>query len=402
MRVLFVSDTECKGGAAIAAARMAHALSGAGVELGMVVNDPQEGPPAGLWERFVVRSEAQAHWDAAPVPAFEAEVGDELTRVLDSFRPDAVSIHNIHGGGKVGWSVDMVRICAERVPTTWTLHDTWSFTGRCAYPGSCQRFLGQCGGECPTAGTYPFLAPDKIAGAFARKLEVLRNARFLAAVAPSRWMAACAAKGGWRGRTIRVIHNCLDTTVYRPINRIKARQELGLAPGERVALACAADFSDPRKGADLLAEALPRVGLGPLVLLLMGGGAGVPHMEGVTVRSLGFVRDAQRKALVYSAADVMIHPAREDNLPNTVLESLACGTPVAGFNIGGMADLVVRGETGALSATVDPQGLALAMETCLERSGSLSGQCRRHVAEKCGPENWSAQWMALIHGALLR
>lgn len=396
MRVLFLSDTETKGGAAIAAAHMAQALAAAGMEVGMVVNDPQDGPPNGPWRRFVVRADSAVDWNRVPDAALERQVLCSLTGVLDEFLPHAVSVHNIHGGSKVGWSVDMVRLCAERVPTTWTLHDTWSFTGRCAYLNGCRLFPERCGRQCPTFDEYPFLEADRVSGEYARKMDVLRSAPILAAVAPSTWMAQTAAWGGWRDRTIRMIPNCLDTSLYLPIDPDMARKKLGIDPEATVILLCAADLGDPRKGADLALRALDMFHR-PLTLLVMGRGGELLHQpKGGAVRRLGFVSDSNRKAIIYSAADVMIHPALQDNLPNTVMESLACGTPVAGFAIGGMADMVVQGETGFLSETISPEGLCHALEKCLSDAQALGVSGRRLVEKNFSGAQLAYRWSRMV------
>jgi glycosyltransferase involved in cell wall biosynthesis len=395
MRVLLISDTEAKGGAAIAASRMACALARAGHEVGMIVNDPHEGPPAGPWQRFVVRSGEKIPWSRVPDASLEAEVLAGLERTLNEFSPDAVSVHNIHGGARVGWSVDMVRLCADRCPTVWTLHDTWSFTGRCAYLDGCSLFPERCGEGCPTPDEYPFLSFDRIQAECNRKDAVLGSAPLLAAAAPSRWMARLAAQGAWKKREVRVLPNCLDMDLYTPGDRKEARRSLGLAEEGKVLLLCAADFTDPRKGMAHAVGAIRRLD-SPMGLMIMGRADGFPDLPGVTVTRLGFVADPDRQVQVYRAADVTVHPAVQDNLPNTVLESLACGTPVAGFNIGGMADLVVDGRTGRLATNVAPDGLAEVIAGSLARSEAMGKAGRAHVEKAFSPEKCAGLWTALV------
>lgn len=396
MKVLMISDTEAKGGAAIAAARMARAFARSGMEVGMVVNDPQDGPPVGPWRRFVIRSEKTAEWGEIPVASLENEVNAALSGVLDEFQPDAVSVHNIHGGGKVGWNVEMVRMCADRIPTIWSLHDMWSFTGRCAYPGVCERFSTGCDGLCPLSNQYPFLCREQIAEQFARKSRVLQEAKMLAAATPSRWMEAMAERGIWKDRLIRTISNCIDSDIYRPHNKTVAKAWLGIPEDRSALLACAADFSDERKGAALMIHSLPLLRQKPLTLLVMGNRGMFPSVEGVTVLDLGFVTDPQRKAMAYSAADVLIHPALEDNLPNTVAEALSCGTPVAGFKIGGMADMVLQGETGFLSESQTSEGLAQAVDRCLKNGPLQNKSARSHALQTMNEERFVDSWTRLV------
>ena len=396
MRILFLSDTEAKGGAGIAAARMARALAADGITVGMAVNDPHDGPSVGPWQRFVIKADWAVNWDQVPEPNAEKQALEHLAAVLDDFSPDAVSVHNIHGGSKVGWSVDMVQLCAEQVPTTWTLHDTWSFTGRCAYPNDCSLFPDKCNRECPSPDEYPFMKPERIVSQLARKLEVLRFAPMLAAVAPSQWMARTAARGGWHSRKIRIIPNCLETSVYRPVDPIMARKKMGLAPKAKVVLLCAADIDDPRKGMDLALRALEMMDR-PLTLLIMGaGGKILSQPKGMDIRRLGFVSDSSQKAIVYSAADVMIHAALQDNLPNTVMESLSCSTPVVGFAIGGMADMVINGKNGFLSDEISPKGLGRVLKRCLLSGPGLGRAGRTHVQNFFSGTKLVEQWLQTI------
>ena len=394
MRVLLISDTEAKGGAAIAAARMAKALAKAGHQVGMAVNDPQGGPPAGPWQRFVIRPSEPIDWSQVPAPPLEAKVLVGLAQTVSQFAPDAVSVHNIHGGAKVGWSVDMVRFCAERMPTIWTLHDTWSFTGRCAYLDGCPLFSEQCDARCPSTNEYPFLNQESVSGEFARKRAVLSESHRLAAAAPSHWMASLAGQGLWQPSKVHHLPNCLDSNVFYPGDRHAARRELNIATRGKVLLLCAADFDDPRKGAVLGINALQKLN-SPLTLLVMGRADKIPNIPGVTVVNLGFVTDPTRQVAAYRAADVMMHPAVQDNLPNTVLESLACGTPVAGFDVGGMADVVQQGKSGYLSTSITPEGLAHALTQCLAGAEALGMTGRTHIIEHFSELNIVTRWTAL-------
>ena len=207
-------------------------------------------------------------------------------------------------------------------------------------------------------------------------------------------MAGLAAEGLWRGREVRCVPNCLDTDVFSPGDRAAARQGLGVAAGGRVVLLCAADFSDPRKGADLAVEAL-RLLDGELTVLVMGRADGFPDLPGVTVRRLGFVTSPERQAEAYRAADVMLHPALQDNLPNTVLEALACGTPVAGFRVGGLGDMVLDAQTGYLAPDLTPGALAEAVAGCLARAEALGRAGRAHVQAHFSEAAMADRWLAL-------
>lgn len=372
MRVLMLSDHEGEGGAAIAASRLAGALVAHGHDVWRVVL-AADGEASRPWRTWPV---------AKPPPGFVPLVRRvptlagrhllhrpialrALRSALGELEPDIVNIHNLHGGWDAGWSVRHVAECARRVPTVWTLHDMWSFTGRCAYSGACRSFVHGCDAACATPRDYPALSPVLIAPAWRERRSVLREARHLVGVSPSRWLAEKASEGLWRERAVEVIPYGLPLGAFRPADRRAARQALGLETTGPVLLATAARFDDPRKGASQLLAALHEVGHRPLTLLLMGTASKLEVAPGVHVVHLGRVESPVLQSLAYSAADVHVHAALADNLPNTVIEALACGTPTLSFDVGGLADLVRPGRTGWLVDEVSAAALGRGIDTAL-------------------------------------
>jgi glycosyltransferase involved in cell wall biosynthesis len=203
-------------------------------------------------------------------------------------------------------------------------------------------------------------------------------------------MKSCVQRSSLLSRyAVECIPNGINTDVFRPEDQEKARQKFGLPIHCHLVLfgATAAD-SDPRKGFDLLVRALasmPREVAGkPVVAAVFGNKAPVhiPNLE-MPLRSLGSVKGDDQLRLVYSAADVFAASSREDNLPNTVIESLSCGTPVVAFDIGGMPDMINSGRTGQLVPAFDTAsfGIALATELGADRA-TRRATCRKSVLER--------------------
>jgi glycosyltransferase involved in cell wall biosynthesis len=391
MHIVMLSDHETHGGAAVAASRLAEALAAAGVRVTRLVVFPDgrrhpwatERLAAPLFQarraaRKAAPLEARAALDRLAAPAAEAA----LERALRRLRPDVVHLHNMHGGAGAGWSPRLLAVAGEHGPVAWTLHDMWPLTGRCVYSYGCRRFERGCNAACPTAREYPALPPRMVGPAWEERRALVAAAPLLAAVAPSRWMAEQAAAGIWAGRRISHIPHGLPLERYRPIPRAEARRALGLPAGGLVALAAMPHLRDPRKGAgliDALAAALGR----PLTLLAMGAGRLRLDAPGVRVAPLGFVGEPGRQALAYAAADLLIHPAPQDNLPLTVQEALACGTPAVALPVGGLPELVRPGRTGWLAADASAAALAAAAGAALDAiaaGGDLRESCRA-VAE---------------------
>jgi glycosyltransferase involved in cell wall biosynthesis len=383
MRVIILSDTETVGGAAIATSRLASALTMEGVEVIRIVGTPDgnEHP----WTTIPMQLRLHEQMALAVTARMSQQVAASmktlilsrrLNRLLRNIGPDIINVHNLHG---VDWGIGLIHVCSRNAPVAWTLHDMWSFTGRCAYTSSCNKYLEGCDGTCPTSMEYPALAPRLIYQAWRERKEVISNLPNLIAVTPSRWLSREARIGFWKGHQVEVIPYGLPLDIYTPLSTNFAREALGIDSGGPVFLVAAQKLSEERKGMSYLREALQRLLYGEVTLITLGKGRLDIDRLGVHLHHLGFIDHERTKVLAYNAADLLIHPALLDNFPNVVLEALACGTPVVGFPVGGMGEMVSPGSTGWLTDGVSSQALAEILDKALndlDRGVNLSENCR--------------------------
>jgi glycosyltransferase involved in cell wall biosynthesis len=301
---------------------------------------------------------------------------------------DVVQLFNTHGSY---FSHSALPLLSRRKPVVWRLSDMWAFTGHVAYSYECERWRHGCG-TCPHLDVYPRLHRDTTAALFRWKDAVYRRSR-ITVVAPSRWLEQSARESPLLGRfPVHRIPNGVDLDRFRPRPRDEARLALGLDPNRTTVLWSALDLEDRRKGGREALDAMRRLGRPDVQLVVAGGGAPAG------VHSLG-VLDEERLALAYSAADVFLLPARAENLPNAALESLACGTPVAGFDVGGMSDAVRNGETGLLVPDGDVDALAHAVSSLLDLD--LRERCRS-LAEAEFDADREARDFAQLYEELVR
>lgn len=279
--------------------------------------------------------------------------------------PDVIQLYNIHLGYFTYLELPAL---SRRAPIVWRLSDQWSTTGHCAYSGPCERWRTGCG-SCPDLATFPNIGIDTTAMAWRLKRRIYARSR-ITVVAPSSWTENIArASPLFAGCAVHRIPNGLDLDVFRPMDRGEARRLLGL-PAERKALLFSSHVAsdNPRKGTDLLRQALACLGpRSDLVVLIAGKGA--EAWQGTVPQrtiSLGYLRDDRSIAASYAACDLLVAPSSVENLPNTVLEAMACGRPVIAFDVGGVRDAVRHGETGLLTAAGDAEGLAVAIADLLD------------------------------------
>ncbi len=268
-------------------------------------------------------------------------------------------------------------------PVVWTLHDMNPFTGGCHFADHCQQFRSGCG-NCPQ---LPRPDSDDISRQFHQIKQAALTDVNLHVVAASRWLLQQAQSSPvfQHARSFRCIPYGLKLSQYQPVGRAKARAQLGLDPDGFLFSFGAADIENRRKGAAPLMEALQRVAdLDHVQGLVLGGGK-LPEVRAPLppLKSMGFVKEVARRVLIYSACDVFVLPSTEDNMPLTGLEALASGTPVVGFDAGGIPDFVRPGKTGLLAPCGDAIGLGDQLRSLAQNrpEAERMGRMAREVVE---------------------
>lgn len=327
-----------------------------------------------------------------------SEYGSNLVSQLPEC--NVVNLHLI--GGLVDYR-DFFRAMPKRKPVVWTLHDTNPFTGGCHYFGECRRYNHECG-ECPELGsTQRRDLSHSIWQRKKRSYSLIPKGR-LHVVTPSRWLEREVRESALLGRfPVSIIPNGLDTGVFSPRDKGMAREILGIKRDSNVVLFAATGVAAPRKGFKLLAEVLASwPGNKPVHLVSVGQGSDIPGLQ-LPRTSLGFVGDDRILSWVYSAADIYVTPTLEDNLPNTVMESLSCGTPVIGFDTGGVPDMVRDGVSGFLAPKGDVEALRQAMLRVLDNSdlkAQMAENCRRIAIEEYDVRVLARRYLVLYESLL--
>ena len=264
-------------------------------------------------------------------------------------------------------------------PVVWTLHDMWPFTGGEHYE---EKSLGIDGSGKPI---QRIKTQEEIAES-ATNLMLIKKSLYkvknLTIVAPSKWLVEEAKKSEvLDGKKVYHIPYGLDSDLFSMRDKEFSRNVFKIPKDKKVMLFVADSISNHRKGFEFLKRAFERLALDEIVLCAVGKkSTGNKPIEGVM--ELGPIYDERLMSMVYSAADVFVIPSLMDNLPNTVLESIMCGTPVVGFPIGGIPDMINDGENGLLTKEVSVDSLVETLEKFLETSDNFDGNEIRQEAVK--------------------
>jgi glycosyltransferase involved in cell wall biosynthesis len=384
------------GGAAIAMERIAAGLRRCGAVVDVVTRD-DVGPGRLSAERqlrkAVHRGRTAASntlftldwptWDVASHPAVAAA--------------DVVNLHWV--AGFLG-AESIRRLVAAGKRVLWTLHDMRPFTGGCHYTSGCEEFTRACD-ACPQVVARIREAPRRAATVAARRLRGVP----LTFIAPSHWLAGEFTRSGLHdpaAHGVAVIPNGLDLDRYVPTrDRLAIRRRLGLPERGLGILIGSVSLGERRKGAREAAAAIAAVR--PLVRgdeppFVITYGAAPPPLEGIVVRHLGPQDEAGVIAALH-ASDVHLTMTREDNLPNTVMEAMACGVPVVGTAVGGLPDMVTDGIDGWL-VPVDDSAAAAAvlarLAACPDEVASAGRAARGRAVASWDERRAAGRYLELV------
>jgi len=413
MKIQFLNSADIEGGAARAAINLLKGLRAKGADARLQVQRKFADIPhvtgpdttTGKVMGFARPTLEEILFGISPKktngPFSPSFIPDRLASKVSVAAPDIVHLH---------WVAIMMRLETLRrfkAPIVWTLHDSWPFTGGCYVPYDCTRYRESCG-SCPVLGSSH--ENDLSRHVWSRKQKAWHGLN-LTIVTPSRWMASCAkASSLFHASRVEVIPNAIDIQRYKPFDRHTAREIFSLPQDKKLILFGAkSGTKDRNKGFHLLMQALGKLADSnmqhdTIELVVFGSSEPcLPQDLDFRTQYLGLQHDDVSLALLYSAADVFVLPSIQENLPYTVMEAMACGTPCVAFNQGGVTDLVDHEQNGFLAHPFEPADLARGIAWVLDnedRRRDLSFQGRQKVEREFALEKIAQRHMELYREIL--
>ncbi len=379
MKILHLSNNTIPGGAGKAARTLNEALQRAGMQ-----SDRLDVSTNTKWDKFRVLF--RSYFDKIPLlfynrnpkTAFStANIGIGMNRYKIVREADIIHLHWVHQG-YMGFK-DMKYLASLKKKVFINMHDSWWLSGGCHVTHGCDLWKSGCG-NCPQLNSKN--ANDLSRRIFLKKREILEEMN-PTIICVSRWMFDRASIAPmFRGFKIIQIPNCIDLEKYQSFDKKTAREKLNLPINKKLILFGAVVIGDPNKGFTYFREAVNAIENEDFEVVIFGNNNSADFGLKKKVNYLGLLKDDYTLALTYSAADVFVAPSLEDNFPCTVLESLACGTPVVAFNIGGMPDMITHERNGYLAEKMNATKLNKGMVFCISKGGEMSDSARNKAVEE--------------------
>ena len=419
MRILIVNTSEKTGGAAVAANRLMEALKNNGEKAKMLVRDKETdqitvvGLPHHLlshwrflWERWCIF----CHLHFSRKHLFEIDIanaGSDITSLREFREADIIHLSWINQGMLSLKNIRKIVNCGK--PVVWTMHDLWPATGICHYARNCSAFEAGCH-HCPL---LPGSGADND---LSRKIWNRKRALYLQSnihfVACSRWLEGKALQSGLlAGQHVESIPNPIDTHVFHKGDRREARLCVNLPADKQLILFVSQRVTDERKGMAYFSEAInklvaehPEMKDHTGVAILGGHSEEVADQMPLPVYSLGYVSDEKTIVNIYNSADVFVLPSLEDNLPNTIMEAMACGVPCVGFRVGGIPEMIDHQQNGYVAKFKDVDDLARGIYwvLCEADAQTLSRQAIRHVTTNYSQTSVAMRYIKVYNHVLTR
>ena len=376
MKVVILSTFERIGGAAIAANRLMHALRITGIDAKMIVRDKQseDSQVIAVNSSFISKIVSRIYFFVERLfilfykrfrreDLFKisiANTGSNIDTMALVKTADIIHLHWINQGFLSLY--DIAELVKLGKPIVWTLHDMWPCTGICHHARDCENYKEQCG-NC-------FFLDSRKENDLSRKIFLKKKRLYeehdFTFIACSEWLASRAQKSGLLvGKKIKTIPNPISSDFFYPLGENNSRELLGLPSDKYLLLFGALNVTDKRKGIDYLIQALGCLqkddpDLYKNVGLVVFGKVKdeIKQLFSVPIYSMGYLTDNEKLVTLYNSVDLFVTSSLEENLPNTIMEAMACGIPCVGFRIGGIPEMIEHKKNGYVAEYMSAEDLA--------------------------------------------
>ena len=414
MKVLLLNTSSRTGGAAVAADRLRSSLIRNGIDTSMLVRDKSEGDDKYItvnstWLRRKI-NKFRFYFERIIIFLFNklnradlfrvsiANTGTDISKMEEVRNADIIHLHWINQGF-LSLS-DIRKLSALGKPIVWTMHDMWPCTGICHHARDCNKYHKKCN-SCFYLGNKS--GNDLSTKIFLNKAEIYKGAD-ITFVGCSKWLTGRAKESALLiNKNVLDIPNTVDQSIFRRKDKYESRRKFNLPLDKKLLLFGALNITDTRKGVDYLLKALSLIHKDDLELVVFGNiKSDIKQLIPVPIHPMGYLTEETVIADLYNAVDLFVTSSLEENLPNTIMESMACGTPCVGFEIGGIPEMIDHKKNGYVAKYKSAEDLAEGIIWVLDnpdREG-ISTACVDKV-NSCYSEDIVAQKYIALYERLL-
>jgi len=320
-------------------------------------------------------------------------------------KADIIHLHWINHGFLSPKSLE--NLAKLNKPIAWTMHDCNTFTGGCHVRFGCENYTHECG-NCPFLKNA---GDNDVSHRTLLRKKNSYNKLDLNFISPSNWLAKSAINSSLlKDFPIKVIPNTLETNLFKPSDKTEAKKSLHLDKNKFVILSgFMPSKKDSHKGTSYLIETLDKwlmkyPEMEEKAILVIFGNKNSEDMPAFKIQTkfLGTINDDEKLAKAYISADIFLTPSLDDNLPNTVMESMACGTPVVAFKTGGIPDMVDHQVNGYLAEYKNTEDLMNGIQWIYKHQNptSLAKEARLKVINTFSEEKIAKQHINVYQSLL--
>ena len=420
LKVVLVNTFESYGGAAIAANRLISALKKHEVDAKLLVRNKQSDNSDAIpfntsffskvlslllfiFERFRILMHNKLSKNNLFAISI-ANTGNDISKSKIIKEADIIHIHWINQGFLS--LRDLEKLTTLRKPIVWTMHDQWPYTGICHYTGGCSKYTDTCS-YCPMLENSK--KADLSYKTFEKKKYIYKS-NTITLVGCSRWIADEAKKSKLCYNTnIFSIPNPIDITRYNKRDKIENRKYFNLPSDKKLILFGACNVTDKRKGFDYMKTSCDllcdqkKLSQEDVVIVVFGGKTNeIENLLPYNIYDIGYIRDEQSMIRLYNAVDLFLIPSLEDNLPNTIMEAMSCGTPCVGFNTGGIPEMIDHLHNGYIAEYKNAEDLAKGICWVLNEADyeGISSKAREKAVNNYSEDIIARQYIELYKSVL--
>lgn len=394
MKILHINTEASHGGAAIAARRHCEAMRKMGIDATLLslYGQTDKMTTISTHQKEALKNKKRWGWIyhklnrliVKPVAWHWLKVDYDVTRMKIVQEADIIYIHWINEF--LGLNA-INALVASGKKIIWYMHDMWPITGGCHYSFECDGYMKDCK-RCP----FLKLWKNRSAEILKKKKEAWSGHQNLILAAPSQWLTTCIEKSTlFKTHPTFCIPNVIDTTLYCPHEKLKARSILGLPKDKKIILFSGMGAFNPYKGTIYLIKALIKLSKTDYEFVVVGHCDKniFPLQVQEKIHLLGFISEEEKMIQAYNASDVLLITSIADNFPNVVIEAMACGIPVVGFATGGIKDQIHHQQNGWLVEPKDIEGIVDGVKWVLEEANyaMLQRNAREYVENNCSYKN---------------